>query len=428
MPRLFDLKSALTTRKSGPPVLSETTGTKRRQHLRIAQFTSTLIEPLGGAEQYCLALARHQKSLGHDVTVVAGWADDSVVEQLAADGIPVVLMPTSRPYCPDRPGPSLGAKLRFHSAELLDSMRRTHATRELERLAFDVLHVHRYAGFGTSVLRVVSSRVVHTVHDYTLVDTSASLVRDGKLLTRRSLVQRVRSTLAVRGLPHEITLVFPSARTRDRHDEWGFETSAFDSIVVPHGWPAAPAVAPRPTRAHDDVVVLFLGKLAGHKGIDMLLEAWNGGIPGARLRIAGDGPLASQVISDVSVEPLGWLDADGRASALADADALIVPSLWPENFPIVVAESMLAGVPVITTTVASPPLVDDRDSGLLAEPTAEGLRAAIETLVADRALLARLATGAALRAHQLDMDAHDDAIIGSYFFERSGQVAAGARH
>lgn len=389
--------------------------------MRIAQFTSSLIEPLGGAEQYCLAIARHQKASGQDVTVVTGWADPAVVSALAADGIPTRIISTSRPYSPDRQGGSLGDKLKFHGAELLDSLHRTAAARELEAAGFDVVHIHRFAGFGTAILRIRGCRVVHTVHDYTLVDTSASLVADGRLRTYPPMLQRVRSAVATRGITDSPTLIFPTERTRDTHELFGLDLVKMDARVLPHGWPRPTSPAAPAHRASNDLGscrVLFMGKLAEHKGISLLLDAWGSGIDGAELHIAGDGPMAEEVNSRVagisSIHLLGWLDETERTRALATADILVFPSSWPENFPIVIAESMLAGVPVISTTTASPPLVDDADSGLLVAPSPSAVRAGIERLVADPDFRAALARGASSRGAQLDMDVHGDAIMAIY--------------
>lgn len=377
------------------------------RRLRVAQFTSSLLAPLGGAEQYCLALARHQLAAGHDVTIVTGWCDPEIASELRAEGFAVVILTSARPYSPDRNGTSPINKVRFHAAETLDSARRTHATRALEALNVDVLHVHRWAGFGSAVLRVRGPRVVHTVHDFGLVHTSASLVSNGEVLSGPSLLQRVRARLALRGVSPDTTFVFPSARTRDRHVEWGFPDTAFDSRVIAHGWAGAvpPAVARRPFDGRP-INYLFLGKVSDHKGIPLLLRAWGDGIAGTRLRIAGDGPLAALAAAAPGVEPLGWLDADARSAALGDADVLVFPSAWPENFPLVVAESMLAGVPVVTTTTASPPLVDDGESGLVVAPDAASLRLAMQRLVADPALLERLVAGTRARAEELDLVEH----------------------
>lgn len=160
--------------------------------------------------------------------------------------------------------------------------------------------------------------------------------------------------------------------------------------------------------------VLFLGKLAEHKGIPLLLDAWGAGVPGATLTVGGDGPLRDAVSAADAVVAAGWLDEAGRARALAETDLLVMPSRWAENFPIVVAEALLAGVPVLTTTTASPPLVVDGDSGLVVPPTAAALRGAIERLVDDRALRAALRAGATRRAEELDMDRHVDRVLEHY--------------
>lgn len=380
--------------------------------MKIAHVSGSLLSPLGGAEQYCLALAGAQAARGHDVTVVTGWVDDDARALVRAAGVDLVVVTGRRPYTPDRQGPSRLDRLRFHAAELRDSLRRTPMTHYLEDGGFDVVHVHRFSGFGASPFRLRGPRVVHTAHDFTLVHTSASLTAGDQPIEHVGRVQRIRSRIVAGAIPHTATLIFPSERTRDRHAERGFRLDDYRSTVVPHGWPTT-ADAPRHTDS-PDLRVLFLGKLAEHKGIPLLLEAWAGGVPGATLTIGGDGPLRAEVDAAPGVVAAGWLDEDGRARALADADLLVMPSRWAENFPIVVAEALLAGVPVLTTTTASPPLVVDGDSGLVVPPTAAALRGAIERVVQDTALRETLRAGALARASELDMGRHVDRVLDHY--------------
>ncbi|PZE29917.1 hypothetical protein DEI82_10510 [Curtobacterium sp. MCBD17_019] len=380
--------------------------------MRIAHVSSSLLSPLGGAEQYCLALAGAQVRRGHDVTVVTGWVDDGARALVAATGARLVVVPGRRPYSPDRQGTGRLARVRFHAAELRDSLRPTAITRFLEDGGFDAVHVHRFSGFGAAPFRLAGPRVVHTAHDFTLVHTSASLTRGDAPIDHVGRVQGLRSRVVAAAIPRDATLIFPSERTRDRHAERGFRLDAHRSTVLPHGW-SAPRDAP--PRSESDVLrVLFLGKLAEHKGIPLLLEAWGAGVPGATLTVGGDGPLRDAVSAADAVVAAGWLDEAGRARALAETDLLVMPSRWAENFPIVVAEALLAGVPVLTTTTASPPLVVDGDSGLVVPPTAAALRGAIERLVDDRALRAALRAGATRRAEELDMDRHVDRVLEHY--------------
>jgi glycosyltransferase involved in cell wall biosynthesis len=163
-------------------------------------------------------------------------------------------------------------------------------------------------------------------------------------------------------------------------------------------------------------VFLFLGKLLPTKGVDLLLEAWGAGIPGAELWIGGAGPLEPDVVAAADaglVRFLGWLDAAGRDTALAAASAMVLPSTGTEIFLLTAAEGALAGLPVISTTVAAPPAVRDGHSGILIAPDAVALRAAMTRLL-DPAERARLGAGAREVAGSLDFDRHTEAVTALY--------------
>ncbi len=102
----------------------------------------------------------------------------------------------------------------------------------------------------------------------------------------------------------------------------------------------------------------FVGRLDEPKGVPLLLAAWRQGpAPGRRLRIAGDGPLRDQVQAaadaDASLEYLGRLDAPGVARLLADSAVAVLPSMFYEGFPLVLAEAFAAGRPALVTAGGS---------------------------------------------------------------------------
>ena len=374
--------------------------------MRIAQFVGSLLEPLGGAEQYCLELARWQRDQGHDVTIVTGWVSPGIEKSLAAEGLTVRLVRSRRPYPPDRKGSKPAAVL-FHGLDLLGSVRLAAPVRRLLAEPWDVVHVHRFAGFGAAVLR--SGRpTVMTVHDYGLVDTTTTLLRHGVEVETAPLVQRLRTRLHSRAV-RDVRLIFPTERLREKHVQWGLAMPA-DTAVIPHGWrgvssPVEPVETPTAP-----VVFLFLGKLIATKGVELLLEAWGEGLDkldqraGAELWIAGAGPLEESVQA-APVRYLGWLDDTGRRAALAAASVLVLPSTWPENFPLAAAEGVLAGLPLVSTTIAAPPVLHDGVNGLLASPDAAALRAAMQRLL-DPAERAAFAAGSRELALELDFDAH----------------------
>lgn len=377
--------------------------------MRIAQFVGSLLEPLGGAEQYCLELARWQRDQGHDVTIVTGWVSPGIEASLAAEGLAVRVVRSRRPYPPDRKGSKPAAVL-FHGLDLLGSVWLAAPVRRLLAEPWDVVHVHRFAGFGAAVLR--SGRpTVMTVHDYGLVDTTTTLLRHGVEAAEAPLVQRLRTRLHNRAV-RDVRLVFPTERLRQKHVQWGLELPA-ETAVIPHGWRGVSSrVEPVETSTESPVVLLFLGKLVAAKGVGLLLEAWGEGLPGAELWVAGAGPLEGSVQA-APVRYLGWLDDSGRRAALAAASALVLPSTWPENFPLAAAEGVLAGLPLVSTTIAAPPVLHDGVNGLLATPDAAALRSAMQQLL-DPAERSRFAAGSRELALELDFDTHGARVMALY--------------
>ena len=148
-----------------------------------------------------------------------------------------------------------------------------------------------------------------------------------------------------------------------------------------------------------------VGRLSAEKGLDGLLRAaaaLAAHFPELRLALVGDGPLRGEL--EQLASKLGIADRvtfTGRREDMpgvyASLDALLLPSL-DEGLPMVVLEAMAAGRPVIASRVgAIDHVIRDGENGVLAPPgDVEALRAAIERLLAEPALGARL--GAAARA------------------------------
>lgn len=92
-----------------------------------------------------------------------------------------------------------------------------------------------------------------------------------------------------------------------------------------------------------------------------------------RFLIAGDGPLAPQVTEKATqlsnVEYLGPLDHDQVIKLMQDSNALIIPSLWYEGFPMVVVEAFSVGLPILGSNLGNTgSLIHDCYNGLLFVP------------------------------------------------------------
>lgn len=135
--------------------------------------------------------------------------------------------------------------------------------------------------------------------------------------------------------------------------------------------------------------ILFLGRIAAHKNLPMLIEAFEalklGGYDG-RLTIAGDGSGMEEVRQRVAASPVasaidlvGVVDDLRKAELLASAGVLAMPSRR-EGFPRVVAEAMASGLPVVTPDFpenGTKDIVRLAESGVVTAPTAPAYAAGI---------------------------------------------------
>ena len=178
---------------------------------------------------------------------------------------------------------------------------------------------------------------------------------------------------------------------------------ARDVRVVPGGVEIPSEVASPDEPPH----ALFAGRLSAEKGIDELVEAARG-LP---LVVAGDGPLRHRVPQALGLVPHAELL---RLYARA---ALVACPSRREGFGVVCAEAMAYGRPVVASAVGGLlDLVRDGETGLLVPPRdVPALRAALERLLGDAELRARLGAAARERArHLLSWEVVTDATMNAY--------------
>lgn len=184
------------------------------------------------------------------------------------------------------------------------------------------------------------------------------------------------------------------------------------------------ALGPRRMPDEKEFRLLFVGVFRWRKRIDILLEAFAmadkqlGDACSLQLDVVGDVPSAENSGWDIRSlaelaqrlgirqEKIRFHGYFGEAAELRlayrAAHVLIQPSDL-EGFPRVIDEAMLAGLPVIATSVPEiAGVLTDNENALLVPPgDVAALASAIVRLVEDGALFDRLARGSALRASSL---------------------------
>jgi glycosyltransferase involved in cell wall biosynthesis len=253
----------------------------------------------------------------------------------------------------------------------------------------DVLHVHNTLSLISPSVYWAAHRarvpVVQTLHNFRLMCPQALMLREGRVCTDcvghvpwRAVVHRCYRESAAQSAAVALTL--QSHRllgTWQRKVTLYIALNAFcRQTFIDGGLPAErlrikpnfiDAPSPPPEGARDGL--LFVGRLSVEKGIDTLVRAAALLPQGTTVRVAGEGPLSHLTQAAPGLSPLGALPQADVLQAMAGATALVVPSIWYENFPRTVVEAYAQGLPVIASRLgALADLVDDGQTGLLFNP------------------------------------------------------------
>jgi glycosyltransferase involved in cell wall biosynthesis len=160
----------------------------------------------------------------------------------------------------------------------------------------------------------------------------------------------------------------------------------------------------------DAPTLLFVGRLDTLKGPHVAVEALRR-LPGTQLVFVGDGPrrgdleaLAESEGVDDRVHFLGRLPAEGVADAMAACDIVLFPTLLPEAGPMVVAQAMASGRPVIASRLGAvvEMLGEDGVAGVLVRPgSPKALADAAADLLEDPDVATAVGARARARAAQV---------------------------
>lgn len=118
----------------------------------------------------------------------------------------------------------------------------------------------------------------------------------------------------------------------------------------------------------------YFGRLSREKGILNLVEAINN-IPGARLIIAGDGPERENIQAYIKehklenrITLLGYLNQNDIRENIRKCRFVTVPSIWYENCPYSILETMEIGKPIIGSKIGGiPELIQNGINGFTYE-------------------------------------------------------------
>lgn len=173
---------------------------------------------------------------------------------------------------------------------------------------------------------------------------------------------------------------------------------------------------PSNNRNHENVRILFVGRLVPWKGILHLLEAFSLLLrrrSNVELWIAGKGPMESHVRLYAKKRPvryLGFVEYDKLQRIYQQCDIFCLPSYdlrvvgikyWEEQFGKTLVEAMACGLPIVATNCGAIPEVVGTQNYVVSQKSVRDLYSALEKLIENENLRKYISKQNRRRAEEL---------------------------
>ncbi|MET3804360.1 glycosyltransferase involved in cell wall biosynthesis [Nakamurella sp. UYEF19] len=305
-----------------------------------------VLAPVGGVELNTLQVTRELHARGHRISALynesgalhSDW--EAMTEEL-------------------RQVPSFDA---VKSTLLRDVPRLLPAVRAAAAMKPDVVYLNRCEQliWGVLASRLAGARLVVHLHNR---PTMPGISIFGKLTAGFAAVSAdIRQEWLRAGLPSERVSVVHN----------GIDQADYPAAGRPEMLEARNALGIDP----DEYVVLYYGRAAPEKGVDVLLDAWRRTDQvGARLLLVADGlPADTGYVRRLRADlpaSVTWLPMRKDVLSLLNAaDVVVLPAQWQEPFGRVVIEAMATGRPVLASRVGGiPEILTGEFEDMLFEPT-----------------------------------------------------------
>jgi glycosyltransferase involved in cell wall biosynthesis len=242
-------------------------------------------------------------------------------------------------------------------------------------------------------LKEANIPIIQAVYNYRLVCPSAELFTEGKICERcvpgntiHAVIHKCYRENYVESAWYASIIGF--------HRYSGTFSDKITSFMVPDNFLGGKLIAggipadkiwrnPNPFFVHEyqsvprhQGYVLYVGRLVRQKGILTLLNAMDYCGHDSRLVIVGRGDLADTVQESIlsmglseRVRFAGALWGDAVARLIEDCAAVVIPSEWYDNLPMILCRANATGKPVIASRINGiPEYVQDGINGYLFEP------------------------------------------------------------
>lgn len=359
--------------------------------------------PRGGADRYYLDLGERLEAAGHTVAYFAMKHPKNLKTPWEKYFVSRVSYNENKwRYALKIPGRvfySLEAKKKF--------------SRLLKDFRPDIIHIHNiYHQISPSILDAAAKNgipVVMHIHDYKLICPNHALFTHNKVCQKCTpgnywpcIKNRcIKNSLTASCLAAcEMYLHHQLLHIYEEKIKAYIAPSLFlKNLLVSVNWPENKIIVVNnafrtdlsPIETTRDNYFLCYGRLSLEKGIDLVIKAVDKN-PNFNLKIVGSGPeekklqlLANNAIKRKQIEFISWSEGTALAKLISEAQAVLIPSRWLENFPLTALESLSLGTPVIASNIGGLPEIVNTINGYLVKPEdSESLGIAMQDLLNDK--------------------------------------------
>lgn len=341
----------------------------------------------GGSDRYFMELAEKLRSEGHEVAKFCMQHEKNLPERYEA-------------YFAEAVDYNKPQSLFKQAVAALRVIYNFEAKKKFARLLDDfkpdLIHAHNiYHQLSPSILSAAHRRripIILHLHDYKLISPNYSLYSHGRINESfvaphyfRCVGDRcvknsyLKSFLAATEMfiHHRVlkiyektvsTYIAPSTFMKDMCSRHGINARFVKKLCY-----FIEPVAAASYKTAEPPYIVYVGRLSEEKGISVLLEAVAKWRFTGKLKIAGIGPEEPKLRSLVvqlgiaeKVDFLGQLEKNELFQLIDGALANVIPSVWYENMPFSMLETMGRGKTVIASRIGGmPEMIKHRENGLL---------------------------------------------------------------
>jgi glycosyltransferase involved in cell wall biosynthesis len=352
------------------------------EHLRIAWLVHQYLpDQIGGTELYTHGLARRARDEGHDALVItyrehpdadpAAWQTRNGEHE----GVPVAEVEHNLDLAPSI------ARYEYDNPVVGEQVRETLVERQPD--VVHCTHAMKLSAASLDACTELGIPFVITLCDFWFVCPRNTLLTwDGRLCegpfdpnacwacshNLHGTTRTPENLEAIRERPARLRGALERADRVIALSEFQRRMLAGAGVdaglieVIPHGLEPEGLDVPPRDRAGRPTRLLFIGSIAPHKGLHVLLEALRAR-PELVLELVVYGKLAdgdpyverivAEAAGDDRVRLAGTFPPSEMGAILADADALMLPALWYENDPLVVKAALHVGIPAVVSRIGS---------------------------------------------------------------------------